>query len=223
MAEEQKKPFNPKEHMMQLKGKDYLQVMWRLVWYRNENPDGQIATELVAHKPGEYAVVKATISEPRTEHVVATAYGSESMKDFHDYLEKAETKAIGRALAILGYGTQFAPELDEEERIVDSPVDKKTEQKQTKAKPAEAQAKRPENVEALAAEAAQQLGVSDRDVVIENFAKLSDSVKQQILDRLGLKKIEDIHKQADVDKVLDYYKKLVERRANNRGAYGAAS
>ena len=222
MAEEQKKPFNPKEHMMQLKGKDYLQVMWRLVWYRNENPDGQIATELVAHKPGEYAVVKATISEPRTEHVVATAYGSESMKDFHDYLEKAETKAIGRALAILGYGTQFAPELDEEERIVDSPVDKKTEQKQTKAKPAEA--KKPADAEALAAEVAQQLGTSDRDVVIQRFAKIGDYYKKQILEGLGLNRIEDIHKQADIDSVLDYYKRMDAKNARDaRDAYGAAS
>jgi hypothetical protein len=30
---------------------------------------------------------------------------------------------VGRALAMLGYGTQFAPELDEGDRIVDSPVE----------------------------------------------------------------------------------------------------
>ena len=46
---------------------------------------------------------------------------SETMSDFRDYFEKAETKAIGRALAMLGYGTQFAPELDEAERVVDTP------------------------------------------------------------------------------------------------------
>ena len=52
----------------------------------------------------------------------ATAHGSEGCADFLEYLEKAETKAIGRALALLGYGTQFAPEFDEEHRIVDSPI-----------------------------------------------------------------------------------------------------
>ena len=31
--------FNPNEHMMKLKGKDYLQVMWRLVWFREDHPD----------------------------------------------------------------------------------------------------------------------------------------------------------------------------------------
>ena len=43
------------------------------------------------------------------------------MQNIRDYFEKAETKAIGRALAMLGYGTQFAPELDEAERVVDTP------------------------------------------------------------------------------------------------------
>ena len=120
---ETKEKFNPKEHMMNLKGKQYLQVMWRLVWFREEHPDWMIQTQLVEHHHGEYAVFKAELSEA-SGRVLATAYGSETVKDFRDYLEKAETKAVGRALAYLGYGTQFAPELDEEERIVDSPVSK---------------------------------------------------------------------------------------------------
>jgi hypothetical protein len=33
----------------------------------------------------------------------------EKAASFSDFLEKAETGAIGRALAALGYGTQFAP------------------------------------------------------------------------------------------------------------------
>lgn len=115
--------FNPQEHMMDLKGKQYLQVMWRLVWFREEHPDWCINTELVAwDKEAQTAVFKAEIIEPHTEAALSTGYGSESIRDFKDYLEKAETKAVGRALAMLGYGTQFAPELDEGERIVDSPV-----------------------------------------------------------------------------------------------------
>lgn len=127
--------FNPQEHMMKLKGKDYLQVMWRLVWFREEHPDWCINTDLVAwDKEKQLAVFKAEIMEPKTEHVLSTGYGSESIKDFGDYLEKAETKAVGRALAMLGFGTQFAPDLDEEERIVDSPVErtKKVAQKNDK-------------------------------------------------------------------------------------------
>ena len=115
--------FNPMEHMMDLKGKQYLQVMWRLVWFREEHPDWSINTELVSlDKETNTAIFKAEIMEPHTEQVLSTGYGSECVRDFKDFLEKAETKAVGRALAMLGYGTQFAPELDEEERIVDSPV-----------------------------------------------------------------------------------------------------
>lgn len=121
--------FNPNDHMMKLKGKDYLQVAWRLVWFRDtENGCGSswgIKTELLAHGDN-WAVFRATITNEKGD-VISTGHGSESAKDFGDYLEKAETKAVGRALAMLGFGTQFAAdELDEGERIVDSPIDRET-------------------------------------------------------------------------------------------------
>lgn len=112
--------FNPNEHLMNLKGKAYLQVMWRLVWFREDHPDWNIDTTMIEHTDNS-AVFMAKIYDNNGVQL-ASGYGSESVKDFRDYIEKAETKAIGRALAMLGYGTQFAPELDEEERIVDSPV-----------------------------------------------------------------------------------------------------
>lgn len=117
--------FNPADHMMNLKGKEYLQVMWRLVWFREEHPDWCINTQLITHnEETQTAVFVAEIFDTNTRKV-STGWGSECSKDFHDYLEKAETKAVGRALAMLGYGTQFAPDLDEGERIVDSPVPRK--------------------------------------------------------------------------------------------------
>lgn len=115
--------FNPNEHLMDLKGKDYLQVMWRLVWFREEKPLWCIDTKL-EQLTDNHAVFSAKISD-ENGNLKASGYGSEGVKDFRDFIEKAETKAIGRALAMLGYGTQFAPELDEESRIVDSPVAKK--------------------------------------------------------------------------------------------------
>jgi hypothetical protein len=111
--------FNPSEHLIDLKGKDYLQVMWRLVWFREEKPLWTINTSLVKLE-NEHAVFKAEILDEAGRQI-ASGYGSEGIKDFRDYIEKAETKAIGRALAMLGYGTQFAPELDEGERLADSP------------------------------------------------------------------------------------------------------
>jgi hypothetical protein len=115
--------FDPSQHLSKLSGKDYLEVKWRLVWLRDKHPDAQLVTELVEHAVGEYAVVKAGVQIPSTG-AQATGYGSETPRDFRDYLEKAETKAIGRALAALGFGTQFTTDLDDAEhgRIADSPV-----------------------------------------------------------------------------------------------------
>lgn len=113
--------FNANEHLTNLKGKDYLEVKWRLVWFRDEHPHGVITTEMI-HVDIEkgVAIFKACIDDAEGGH--AEGHGSESKQDFGDYIEKAETKAIGRALAALSYGTQFAPELEEGARIVDSPV-----------------------------------------------------------------------------------------------------
>ena len=114
--------FDPNAHMMKLKGKDYLQVAWRLVWFRDAHPDWMLSTTIL-EQDAEHAIMKCTISD-ETGVLRSTGHGSESKRDFGDYLEKAETKAVGRALAMLGYGTQFAAdELDEGERIVDSPLD----------------------------------------------------------------------------------------------------
>jgi hypothetical protein len=142
--------FNPNEHLVQLKSKagsqDYLPVQWRLVWFRSVCPQGTIDTEEVfvdldreveaeafvwnAEKRRSEKVIKQAKGYARFRAVVtdgkggrATATGSEAAVDFPDYIEKAETKAVGRALAALGYGTQFAPELGENHRIVDAPVD----------------------------------------------------------------------------------------------------
>lgn len=114
--------FNPNEHLIDLKGKNYLQVMWRLVWFREEKPLWGVDTNL-EQLSENHAVFSAKIYDENGVQKSA-GYGSESAKDFRDFIEKAETKAVGRALAMLGYGTQFAPEMEEGERLVDSPVSK---------------------------------------------------------------------------------------------------
>jgi hypothetical protein len=72
---------------------------------------------------GEEAVVKAYCYNGAGT-LIATAHKREHKKEFHDYLEKAETGAIGRVLAMVGYGTQFAEEFDlPEGKLVDAPVE----------------------------------------------------------------------------------------------------
>jgi hypothetical protein len=131
------KTFEPAEHLTRLQGKDYLEVKWRLVWFRKAAPLGSIETECLYHDH-ERALFRATVrmntiqmddgSLVKDVPCVATGHGSEHVKDFRDYIEKAETKAIGRALAALGFGTQFAPDIDDGSgggRVVDSPVQPK--------------------------------------------------------------------------------------------------
>ena len=97
--------------LMNLRGKEYLQVMHRLVWFREEVPNGSIETEMVVQGEDE-CTFRAVISVDGK--VLATGHKSENKKSFKDFVEKAETGAIGRALAMCGYGTQFtADELDE--------------------------------------------------------------------------------------------------------------
>jgi len=135
---------------MQLKSKDgpkpYLPVQWRLVWFRSVCPEGTIDTEeiivdldrevseevkvwndekkryetVVKHGKG-YARYKAIVTDGRGGR--ATGTKSENAAAFPDFCEKAESGAIGRALAGLGYGTQFTgDEFNEGRRIVDSPL-----------------------------------------------------------------------------------------------------
>lgn len=107
--------------LLNLRGSDYLEVKYRLVWFREEHPNWSIETEFVT-VTDRSACARAVI---RDEHgrTIATSHKQENSMSFPDFMEKAETGAIGRALALIGYGTQFcAEELDEGERIVDSPV-----------------------------------------------------------------------------------------------------
>ena len=150
--EQRARPFNPNEHVVQIKTKDgfrdYLPVQWRLAWFRSLCPEGSIKTEMlqldldreteeeidvwneeknqhekVVKRANGFVVFRAVARDGKGG--VGTGTKSEKAASFPDFIEKSETGAIGRALAALGFGTQFAPELDEEHRIVDSPVKRK--------------------------------------------------------------------------------------------------
>src|SRR6188768_637908 len=97
--------------VFEFEGKNYLQVAHRLVWFREEKPEWSIETEYTVIDV-DHAVAKATVKN-ELGRIMATAHKREDQKHFLDFLEKAEAGAVGRALAYVGYGTQFAPEFDE--------------------------------------------------------------------------------------------------------------
>ncbi len=107
------KPFDPRTYLRRIRVRgsevEYLDVKWRLVWLRSEHPDAHVITDMISND-NNAAVFRAEVTLPNGGR--ATGYGSEARADFTDYIEKAETKAIGRALAALGYGTQFALDFD---------------------------------------------------------------------------------------------------------------
>jgi len=107
--------------LMNIKGKDYLQVAHRIVWFRETFPEWGIETHLV-QLGQDHCLAQATIRD-QAGKVVATAHKFEDRKGFPDFIEKAETGALGRALALCGFGTQFcADELEEGKRLADSPI-----------------------------------------------------------------------------------------------------
>jgi hypothetical protein len=119
--------FNPRDHFISLKGKQYLPVAARIAWFRDECPDWTVNTYAVPELSGaDYCTFAAEILD-NNGRLIAKAHKTEHEKHFADYREKAETGAIGRALALCGYGTLFAQELEEpitpsgDMRIVDAP------------------------------------------------------------------------------------------------------
>lgn len=99
--------FDPRQHLRELHdGTAYLDVKWRLHWLRNEHPEAVIETQLVS-LDGETAVCKATVRIPDGGSATGHASAARGTGASADHIEHAETRAIGRALAALGYGAQF--------------------------------------------------------------------------------------------------------------------
>lgn len=108
--------FDAPAHMRKIRTRqgmqDYLDVKWRVAWLRAEFPTAQIITEQI-EGDAEHARFRCTITLPNG--AISSGHGSETRDDFPDFYEKAETKSIGRACAVLGYGTDAAADFDDGE------------------------------------------------------------------------------------------------------------
>lgn len=135
-----------KDKMMSLAGGMYLPVRRRVAWMRGEpspKPLWSIVNTLLKYEMGTleaprgggpggkmpkisggFAVVKSEVLD-ELGRIISTGYAQERSEVFPDFIEKAETAAVGRAMALAGFGTEAALDLDEgldEENVVDSPV-----------------------------------------------------------------------------------------------------
>lgn len=152
--EKERENFNPKDKLLTLEeNKKYLEVQWRIVWFRMENPTGRIITEIQPNMEKNYAIATARIFIQSGNRLICISTGTAcKMQDPNDtnntdeigknFIECAETAAIGRALAGAGYGTaacltQEPPEptpqqTPAEKNVVDAPVNPKTSRKNSK-------------------------------------------------------------------------------------------
>lgn len=101
--------------------KQYLPVPARVQWFRGDHPLWTIGTSVVELNWAEgYAVMRAEVLD-ETGRLIASGMKTETRKGFGDFVEKAETGAVGRALARVGYGTEDALDL-EGDRFADAPI-----------------------------------------------------------------------------------------------------
>jgi len=126
--------FNPAEFTRSLPNEDgttslYLDVKYRLLWFRLHRPNGKIDTEII-RVDDQSAIVSCKLyadkSDPAEQYVARScAQRFLSQDKFGDrYLEIAETAALGRVLAAAGYGTQFCGGADMlSDVIADAPID----------------------------------------------------------------------------------------------------
>lgn len=126
----EKREFKPGDFTIDLNGKDYLPVAARVKWFRTMHPNGSIETHEISvdldrafpkgnGKVFGYARFHATVRDAEGR-LLGQGTKTETAANFFDFVEKAETGAIGRALAASGFGTELDQDLDEG-RIVDAP------------------------------------------------------------------------------------------------------
>jgi hypothetical protein len=117
--------FDPSRFVRTIKTRQgdqrYLNARGRLAWLRHDWPAAKIATAQI-EASDKHARFQCVIELPNG--ATATGHGSETLQDFPDFYEKAETKAMARACAVLGYGTEGALDLDDDEPLDGLPAAK---------------------------------------------------------------------------------------------------
>jgi len=98
-----------KDKAISIKGKKYVLVSDRIIYFKDNFSNGSISTELVSEATSEHIIVKATIlPDCANPQRIFTGYSQatvgDGMVNKTAALENAETSAVGRGLAMLGIG-----------------------------------------------------------------------------------------------------------------------
>ena len=97
------------EKAINIKGKQYVLVSDRIIYFNENYPNGSIKTELISDPKSEHIIVKATITPDSSNPMrMFTGYSQAKIGDGYinktSALENAETSSVGRGLAMMGIG-----------------------------------------------------------------------------------------------------------------------
>lgn len=185
---EQLKAVNERIKKIEVKGKAYACVAARVAAFREMCPEGCISTEIISMADG-MVLMKSTVTD-ETGNVLATGMAYEREESSYinktSYIENCETSAVGRALGMLGIGS------DEQMASAEEVANAINIQQQMKAKETETQ--QIGKVKALALIArCEEAGIDPKEV-----AKL---YKVSTLEALSERQHENIH--ANWNKVVE--------------------
>lgn len=95
-----------KEKAVNIKGRSYVLVSDRVLYFNETYPKGSIVSELLSEPNSKHVVIRATVTDGEgrsftghAQEVVGEGYINKTSA-----LENAETSAVGRALAMMGIG-----------------------------------------------------------------------------------------------------------------------
>ena len=97
-----------KDKAVDIKGKKYVLVSDRVLYFNETYPNGSISTELLSPYDSDLIVIKATVRPDLSQERVFIGHSQAKVGDGYinktSALENAETSAVGRALAFMGIG-----------------------------------------------------------------------------------------------------------------------
>lgn len=95
-----------KDKAIDFKGKAYVLVSDRVLYFNEVYPEGSITTELISKPEDDFVIIKATV-KPNDKQIF-TGYSQATWGEGYinktSALENAETSAVGRALGFMGIG-----------------------------------------------------------------------------------------------------------------------